>query len=207
MLKIYDDQDNSSSGQRRRRGDGNRGDRLTKAYPPDVTALDGLSLPVQAGTIFALLGPNGAGKSTTVRVLTTLSRPDARSRPGGRASTCSPTRSACGGRSAWSARSTAPTWRRPGARTWSSKASSAGSRAAISAQRVEQALERFGLDRCGRPQGQDLLGRACSAASTSPWACCTARRCCSSTSRRRGLTPRPAWTCGGRSSGCAARSG
>jgi len=49
---------------------------LTKTYPPDVRALDGLSLSVQAGTIFGLLGPNGAGKSTTVRVLTTLSRPD-----------------------------------------------------------------------------------------------------------------------------------
>jgi ABC-2 type transport system ATP-binding protein len=32
---------------------------------------------VEAGTIFGLLGPNGAGKSTTVRVLTTLTRPDA----------------------------------------------------------------------------------------------------------------------------------
>jgi ABC-2 type transport system ATP-binding protein len=53
---------------------------LRKAYPPDVTALDGVDLCVQRGTIFALLGPNGAGKSTTVRVLTTLSRPD-----GGRA--------------------------------------------------------------------------------------------------------------------------
>jgi ABC-2 type transport system ATP-binding protein len=49
---------------------------LTKTYPPDVRALDGLSLAVQAGTIFGLLGPNGAGKSTTVRILTTLSRPD-----------------------------------------------------------------------------------------------------------------------------------
>jgi ABC-2 type transport system ATP-binding protein len=49
---------------------------LTKAYPPDVQALDGLSLAVRAGTIFGLLGPNGAGKSTTVRILTTLSRPD-----------------------------------------------------------------------------------------------------------------------------------
>jgi ABC-2 type transport system ATP-binding protein len=49
---------------------------LIKTYPPDVRALDGLSLSVQAGTIFGLLGPNGAGKSTTVRVLTTLSRPD-----------------------------------------------------------------------------------------------------------------------------------
>ncbi|MGP0053099.1 MAG: ATP-binding cassette domain-containing protein [Solirubrobacteraceae bacterium] len=49
---------------------------LRKTYPPDVRALDGLSMSVEAGTIFALLGPNGAGKSTTVRVLATLSRPD-----------------------------------------------------------------------------------------------------------------------------------
>jgi ABC-2 type transport system ATP-binding protein len=49
---------------------------LVKTYRPDVVALDGLSLTVQAGTIFGLLGPNGAGKSTTVRILTTLSRPD-----------------------------------------------------------------------------------------------------------------------------------
>jgi ABC-2 type transport system ATP-binding protein len=51
-------------------------DELTKSYPPDVRALDGLSLAVEAGTIFGLLGPNGAGKSTTVRILTTLSRAD-----------------------------------------------------------------------------------------------------------------------------------
>ncbi len=50
---------------------------LVKTYPADVRALDGLSLSVPAGTIFALLGPNGAGKSTTVRILTTLSRADA----------------------------------------------------------------------------------------------------------------------------------
>ncbi len=49
---------------------------LVKTYPGDVRALDGLSLSVPAGTIFGLLGPNGAGKSTTVRILTTLSRPD-----------------------------------------------------------------------------------------------------------------------------------
>jgi ABC-2 type transport system ATP-binding protein len=42
-----------------------------------VRALDGLSFTAEAGTIFALLGPNGAGKTTTVRILTTLSRPDA----------------------------------------------------------------------------------------------------------------------------------
>jgi len=40
-------------------------------------ACDGRSRrAVPAGTIFGLLGPNGAGKSTTVRILTTLSRPD-----------------------------------------------------------------------------------------------------------------------------------
>ncbi len=48
---------------------------LVKTYG-DVKALDGLDLRVEAGTVFGLLGPNGAGKSTTVRILTTLSRPD-----------------------------------------------------------------------------------------------------------------------------------
>jgi ABC-2 type transport system ATP-binding protein len=54
---------------------------LVKTYPggrgaPPVRALDGLTVEVRAGTVFALLGPNGAGKSTTVKILTTLSRPD-----------------------------------------------------------------------------------------------------------------------------------
>lgn len=49
---------------------------LVKTYPGGVRALDGLSLTVEAGTIVALLGPNGAGKSTTVKILTTLTRPD-----------------------------------------------------------------------------------------------------------------------------------
>jgi ABC-2 type transport system ATP-binding protein len=52
-------------------------DGLVKTYPGDVTALDELSFRVEAGTIFGLLGPNGAGKSTTVKILTTLTRPDA----------------------------------------------------------------------------------------------------------------------------------
>ncbi|WBB60349.1 ATP-binding cassette domain-containing protein [Streptomyces sp. WMMC500] len=50
---------------------------LTKSYPHGVTALDGMSLAVRSGTVFGLLGPNGAGKSTTVKILTTLARPDA----------------------------------------------------------------------------------------------------------------------------------
>ena len=33
---------------------------LRKRYPPAVQALDGISLSVEAGTIFGVLGPNGA---------------------------------------------------------------------------------------------------------------------------------------------------
>jgi ABC-2 type transport system ATP-binding protein len=50
---------------------------LVKNYPGDVRALDGLSVTVGRGEILGLLGPNGAGKSTTVKILTTLVRPDA----------------------------------------------------------------------------------------------------------------------------------
>jgi ABC-2 type transport system ATP-binding protein len=49
---------------------------LHKHYPPATQALDGVSLSVEAGTIFGVLGPNGAGKSTLTRVLSTLTRPD-----------------------------------------------------------------------------------------------------------------------------------
>jgi ABC-2 type transport system ATP-binding protein len=49
---------------------------LAKRYG-EVRALEDLTFTASAGTVFALLGPNGAGKSTTVKILTTLSRPDA----------------------------------------------------------------------------------------------------------------------------------
>ena len=53
---------------------------LVKTYPGPgktrVRALDGLTLGVAKGAIFALVGPNGAGKTTTVKILTTLARPD-----------------------------------------------------------------------------------------------------------------------------------
>ncbi|MEU2119136.1 ATP-binding cassette domain-containing protein [Streptomyces sp. NPDC016459] len=49
---------------------------LTKSYR-DVRVLDALDLHVTSGTVFALLGPNGAGKTTAVRILATLTPPDA----------------------------------------------------------------------------------------------------------------------------------
>ena len=44
---------------------------LTKVYPGDIRAVDGLDLEVHQGEIFGLLGPNGAGKTTTAGMLTT----------------------------------------------------------------------------------------------------------------------------------------
>jgi ABC-2 type transport system ATP-binding protein len=49
---------------------------LTKAYGP-VTVLRGLDLHVERGQVLGLLGPNGAGKTTAVRILSTLTSPDA----------------------------------------------------------------------------------------------------------------------------------
>jgi ABC-2 type transport system ATP-binding protein len=44
---------------------------FTKRYG-HFTAVDGLSLKIEAGEMFGFIGPNGAGKSTTIRFLTTL---------------------------------------------------------------------------------------------------------------------------------------
>lgn len=41
----------------------------------DFTAVDKISLKIEAGTIFGFLGPNGSGKSTTIRVLCGILRP------------------------------------------------------------------------------------------------------------------------------------
>ena len=47
---------------------------LTKRYR-DVIAVDGLSLTVEEGEVFALLGINGAGKTTTIKMLSCLTEP------------------------------------------------------------------------------------------------------------------------------------
>jgi ABC-type multidrug transport system, ATPase component len=48
---------------------------LVKIYGGSVKALDGVSISVNQGEIFAMLGPNGAGKTTLMRILTTQLRP------------------------------------------------------------------------------------------------------------------------------------
>src|SRR3954469_5969754 len=42
-----------------------------------VRAVQGLSLAIPAGTVFAVIGPNGAGKSTLLNLLSGVSQPDA----------------------------------------------------------------------------------------------------------------------------------
>ena len=49
-------------------------DSLTKRYGK-LTAVDGLSFELDAGTVTGFLGPNGAGKTTTLRMLLGLAKP------------------------------------------------------------------------------------------------------------------------------------
>jgi ABC-2 type transport system ATP-binding protein len=48
---------------------------VTKRYGK-FTAVDGLSLAVEAGQIVGFLGPNGAGKTTTIRMIMSILYPD-----------------------------------------------------------------------------------------------------------------------------------
>ena len=50
-------------------------DKTTRCFDRKV-AVDGLTLAVKPGELFAFLGPNGAGKTTTVKMLVGLLRPD-----------------------------------------------------------------------------------------------------------------------------------
>jgi len=49
---------------------------LRKSYGAQEV-LQGIDLSIPEGSVFSLLGPNGAGKTTVVRILATLSPPDA----------------------------------------------------------------------------------------------------------------------------------
>ncbi|MGW1741649.1 ATP-binding cassette domain-containing protein [Nocardia sp. NPDC001965] len=48
---------------------------ITKSFG-DVHALRGVSFSAPRGTVLGILGPNGAGKTTSVKILSTLLRPD-----------------------------------------------------------------------------------------------------------------------------------
>ncbi len=41
----------------------------------DLVAVNGVSLKIRKGEVFALLGPNGAGKTTTIHIISTLLKP------------------------------------------------------------------------------------------------------------------------------------
>ena len=45
---------------------------VTKVYPGEVTAVDSVSLHIEAGSLVTLLGPSGCGKTTTLRLIAGL---------------------------------------------------------------------------------------------------------------------------------------
>jgi ABC-type uncharacterized transport system ATPase subunit len=176
---------------------------LSKTYPGGVTALDGLSFAVEAGTIFGLLGPNGAGKSTTVKILTTLSRADSGA---AHVAGLDVVRDAERVR-----RSIGVVGQRPGLDPDASGRENLELQAEIHGlagparrERVERLLDRLGLTDAAGGSRRPIRA-ACSAASTSRSGSPTHRRCCSSTSQRRDSTPRRGWSSGGRSSGWRVR--
>lgn len=52
-----------------------RFDRVTKRYPPDITALADVSAEIGAGELVAVLGHSGAGKSTLLKLIPAIERP------------------------------------------------------------------------------------------------------------------------------------
>jgi cell division transport system ATP-binding protein len=49
--------------------------KVTKRYPPNVTALDDISVSIASGEMFFLIGRSGAGKTTLLKLLCNMERP------------------------------------------------------------------------------------------------------------------------------------
>lgn len=172
---------------------------LIKTYPGDVTALNGMDLSVGAGTVFGLLGPNGAGKSTTVKILTTLARPDS-----GAATVAGHdvlrhpdrVRRAIGVVAQKSGADPVAT----GRENLLLQGRLYGMRGAAIQRRADELLDRFDLAGAAKRQVKGTPA-ACNAASTwrSVWS--TGPRCSSSTSPPPDSTPRHGRPCGTRSPG------
>lgn len=52
-----------------------RFDRISKRYPPDITALADVSAEIAAGELAIIVGHSGAGKSTLLRLIPAIERP------------------------------------------------------------------------------------------------------------------------------------
>ena len=169
---------------------------LTKRYG-DVQALAGVDLEVRRGTVFGLLGPNGAGKTTTVRVLTTSDRPAVGREGARRRRGQDPER--VRSRIGFAGQYAAVDERLTGRENLMLIGHLDHLAGRSSRHAPRSCWSRFRLTRMPAtgPLGPTRAG--CDAASTWRGRSCTARRCCSSTSRRPGWT-RAAATASGASS-------
>jgi len=172
---------------------------LVKTYPGGVRALDGIDFGVEVGSVFGLLGPNGAASRTAVKVLTTLTRPDAGE---ARVAGLDVVRRA-GGRaphpSVWSRSSRAATARRPAREPAVCRGHLYGMKGRALEERVSALLERLNLadaaDRVASTYSGGMQRRLDVAIGWS-----IVRRSCSWMSRRPAWTRRDARVCGRRSS-------
>ena len=129
----------------------------------DTLAVDGVDLAVPAGTVYGVLGPNGAGKTTTIRMLATLLRPD-----GGWARVLGhdvvADADAVRARVSLTGQFASVDEDLTGRENLVLLGRLLGLRAPRGRERAGELLAAFGLDRGGRPAGEDLLRRHAPAA-------------------------------------------
>ena len=134
---------------------------LTKRYGADVLAVDGVSLRVERGELYAFLGLNGAGKSTTIRMLLGMIRPTSGRRR------CSASRSAprppTSGRGSGISSSRRPPT--PSSRCARTSTSRGGCSASATGAVVSRAIDRLGLG----PYRGPSRAATCRSATSSGW--------------------------------------